>query len=83
MVATELSTLSVNRDLVFIDQRGTGGSDGLRCPSPPSLANRPKLRASIESCLASLRGTADLKFYTSKMSAEDVGQVLTHCTTAP
>ena len=77
VVTAELTTLGVSRDLVFIDQRGTGGSNGLNCPSPPSLANRAKLRASIESCLASLRGTADFQFYTSKMAAEDVAQVLT------
>ncbi len=76
-VTAELTNLGVNRDLVFIDQRGTGGSNGLSCPSPPSLVNRAKLRASIEACLASLRGTADLQFYTSKMAAEDVAQVLT------
>ncbi len=76
-VTAELTNLGVSRDLVFIDQRGTGGSNGLSCPSQPSLANRAKLRASIEACLASLRGTADLQFYTSKMAAEDVAQVLT------
>jgi len=76
-VTAELTNLGVNRDLVFIDQRGTGGSNGLSCPPPPSLANRAKLRASIESCLASLHGTAALQFYTSKRAAEDVAQVLT------
>lgn len=76
-VTAGLTNLGVNRDLVFIDQRGTGGSNGLSCPSPPSLSNRAKLRASIESCLASLRETADLQFYTSKMAAEEVAQVLT------
>jgi pimeloyl-ACP methyl ester carboxylesterase len=78
LVPGELSSLNASRDLVFIDQRGTGGSNGLSCPSPPAtLASRAKLRASIEACLASLRGRADLQFYTSKMAAEDVAQVLT------
>ena len=78
LVPGELSTLIESRDLVFIDQRGTGGSNGLSCPPLPStLASRVKLRRSIESCLASLRGKADLQFYTSKMAAEDVAQVLT------
>lgn len=35
------------------------------------------MRRSIESCLASLRGKADLRFYTSAMAAGDVAQVLT------
>ena len=78
LVSAELTGLMVSRDLVFIDQRGTGGSNGLSCPSPPAtLASRAKLRRSIESCLASLRGKAALQFYTSKMAAEDVAQVLT------
>jgi pimeloyl-ACP methyl ester carboxylesterase len=76
-VSAELVSVNESRDLVFIDQRGTGGSNGLSCPSPPSLTNRAKLRASIEACLASLRGKADLQFYTSRMAAEDVAQVLT------
>jgi len=78
LVSAELEGLIPSRDLVFIDQRGTGGSNGLSCPSPPAtLASRAKLRRSIESCLASLRGEAALQFYTSKMAAEDVAQVLT------
>jgi pimeloyl-ACP methyl ester carboxylesterase len=77
-VSAELVSLNESRDLVFIDQRGTGGSNGLSCPPPPgTLANRAKVRASIQACLASLRGKADLQFYTSKMAAEDVAQVLT------
>jgi pimeloyl-ACP methyl ester carboxylesterase len=38
---------------------------------------QPLVRRSIESCLASLRGQADLRFYTSAMAAQDVAQVLT------
>lgn len=77
-VTAELGSLNESRDLVYIDQRGTGGSNGLKCPSPPgTLANRAKLRASIEACLTRLRGKADLQYYTSRMAAEDVAQVLT------
>jgi len=67
-----------DRDLVFIDQRGTGGSNGLTCPSPPNtLAYKSLVRGTIEACLASLRSKADLRFYTSAMAAGDVAQVLT------
>ena len=77
-VLTQLGPLNQDRDLVFIDQRGTGGSKGLSCPSPPTtLADPALVRRSIESCLASLRGQADLRFYTSAMAAGDVAQVLT------
>lgn len=70
--------LNQDRDLVFIDQRGTGGSNGLTCPTPPNtLAYKSLVRRTIESCLASLRPQADLRFYTSAMAAGDVAQVLT------
>ena len=70
--------LNQDRDLVLIDQRGTGGSNGLTCPSPPNtLADTSLVRRTIESCLASLRSTADLRFYTSAMAAGDAAQVLT------
>ena len=77
-VLPQLGSLNQDRDLVFIHQRGTGGSNGLSCPSPPAtLADQAQVRRSIESCLASLRGKADLRFYTSAMAAGDVAQVLT------
>jgi hypothetical protein len=52
-VLNRLGNLNQDRDLVFIDQRGTGGSNGLSCPSPPTtLADPAPVRRSIESCLA-------------------------------
>jgi pimeloyl-ACP methyl ester carboxylesterase len=76
-VLPELGSLNQDRDLVFIDQRGAGSSHGLSCPSPPgTLADQAQVRRSIESCLVSLRGKADLRFYTSAMAAQDVVQVL-------
>jgi pimeloyl-ACP methyl ester carboxylesterase len=77
-VLQQLGGLGQERDLIFIDQRGTGGSNGLTCPSPPSTLADPSLvRRSIQSCLDSMRGRADLRLYTSAMAAQDVEQVLT------
>ncbi len=70
-----LEPLNTHRDLVFIDQRGTGGSGPLNCPPFPGLADKAALRASVRSCLAHLHG--DLPFYTSAMIADDISQVLT------
>lgn len=70
-----LQPLNNHRDLIFIDQRGTGGSNPLRCPSFPSLAHRVALRASVRSCVARVPG--DLRFYTSAMIADDFSQLLT------
>ena len=70
-----LQPLNNHRDLVFIDQRGTGGSNPLTCPAFPGLSDKAALRASVKSCLAHLHG--DLRFYTSAMIADDISQVLT------
>ena len=78
-----LSNLNLHRDLVFIEQRGTGQSNPLNCPPFPStLADKAALRASVQSCLARLHG--DLRLYTTAMFADDVSQILTalHYTTA-
>jgi len=70
-----ISSLNVHRDLVFIEQRGTGQSNPLNCPQfAGSLADKAALRASVESCLAHLPG--DLRFYTTAMYVDDVNQLL-------
>ena len=72
---TVLQNLNVHRDLVFIEQRGTGQSNPLNCPIfAGSLADQPAMRASIQSCLAHLNG--DLRFYTTAMYVDDVNQLL-------
>ncbi|HZC71249.1 MAG TPA: alpha/beta hydrolase [Jatrophihabitans sp.] len=63
-----------DRDVVFIDQRGTGASK-LTCPAFPGLADKAALRTSVESCLQHLQ--ADLGSYTTAMSVDDVDEVLT------
>ena len=71
----DLQSLNVHRDLVFVEQRGTGQSNPLNCPTfAGSLADQPVMRASIQSCLAHLHG--DLRFYTTAMYADDVNQLL-------
>ncbi len=72
----DLTSLNIRRDLVFIEQRGTGESNPLTCPAfPTTLADKAGLRASVESCLARLHG--DLAFYTTAMFTDDVSQILT------
>ena len=72
----DLQSLNVDRDLVFIEQRGTGQSDPLNCPaSSLPLAGKAALRASVQSCLARLH--VDLRFYTTAMFTDDVSQILT------
>ena len=71
----DLLNLNVHRDLVFIEQRGTGRANPLTCPAFPGLSRGgAALRASVRACLAHLPG--DLRFYTTAMYADDVNQVL-------
>ncbi len=72
---SELVSLNLHRDLVFIEQRGTGQSNPLTCPAFPGLADKAALRAAVRSCLAHLHG--DLQFYTTAMFTDDVSQILT------
>jgi len=72
---SELVSLNLHRDLVFIEQRGTGQSNPLTCPAFPGLADKAALRAAVQSCLAHLNG--DLQFYTTAMFTDDVSQILT------
>jgi pimeloyl-ACP methyl ester carboxylesterase len=70
-----LRNLNMHRDLIFVDQRGTGGSNPLTCRAfPATPAGKQALRASVKSCLAHLHG--DLRFYTTAMFTDDVNQVL-------
>ena len=71
----DFADLNVHRDLVFVEQRGTGQSSPLYCPAfPGSLAEQAALQASVRSCVAHLHG--DLRFYTTAMYVDDVNQVL-------
>jgi len=71
----DLLNLNVHRDLVFVEQRGTGESSPLTCPPFPGLGGgNDALRASVRSCLAHLPG--DLRFYTTAMYVDDVSQLL-------
>jgi pimeloyl-ACP methyl ester carboxylesterase len=68
-----LFALDQSRDVVFIDQRGTGASN-VTCPAFPSLRAKAALRASVKSCLQHLK--TDLRFYTTAMFTDDVAEVL-------
>jgi pimeloyl-ACP methyl ester carboxylesterase len=62
------------RDLVFIDQRGTGGSNGLGCPAPTTTRERMGRIFDVErlaSCRSDLARRADLTKYTTTAAADD------------
>ena len=70
-----------DHDLVFVDQRGTGGSGALMCDvgdDPQELATffgdilpRDKVRA----CRQKLEGIADLRLYTTPIAMDDLDEV--------
>ena len=69
--------VSDGRDVVMVDQRGTGGSNGLICPKlsamPPTQPMFPP--ALVADCLKSLRGKTDLRFYGTADAVRDLDEV--------
>ncbi len=71
------------RDLVMVDQRGTGGSNLLACPV--DLVANPALAfghvfdpALFAECRPRLEQRADLRLYTTERAIEDVDRVRAH-----
>ena len=77
------SRLGARRDLVLIDQRGTGHSAPLQCDVPPpdeALAralDRARLVAGLDACRAALQKLpwGDLRFYTTTIAMADADAV--------
>lgn len=73
-IAEELAPVLEERDLVFLDQRGTGRSNPLDCPlgaTPAAFFDPADLRA----CRAALEHKADLTRYTTLDAVEDLDEV--------
>lgn len=72
----EFSELNKTRDIVLIDQRGTGGSNLLICPQPDKpfdVSDAAALSAYAEACLN--RFDADPGWYTTRAYVDDVNEV--------
>ena len=65
-----LEVVNQQRDVVLVDQRGTGGSHDLRCPQGP-LADR--WAAELRTCLYGLDG--DPRAYTTAWAMDDLDEV--------
>lgn len=69
------------RDIVLVDQRGTGGSHRLDCKIPKDPGDvqayfEPNLPVEgVRRCRAELEPTADLTQYTTSIAADDVDEV--------
>jgi len=73
--------LNRNRDIVFVDQRGTGGSNRLSCSRETASGSMSEsfdandLERRIAACAARLGQQADLTRYTTSTAVQDIDDV--------
>ena len=75
--AADSTGYRATRDIVLVDQRGTGRSNPLRCPELESRARFQAMysRGAVERCRDELAKTADLTQYTTLAAARDMEAV--------
>ena len=77
----QAAALRERHDVVLVDQRGTGGSNGLECKfygDPPDLARVASGylgTKNVERCRAELEKKADLTQYTTEAAVDDFDEV--------
>ncbi|HEV2540902.1 MAG TPA: alpha/beta hydrolase [Frateuria sp.] len=80
MVAPALAPLLAHRDVLLIDQRGTGGSNPLDCKATEKAAadaesagfDAQRLRTQTAQCLSEIQAKADPRFYTTTVAVQDL-----------
>lgn len=78
-IAETFLGLHIDRDIVLVDQRGTGGSNRLVLPEVPDVSGMSAadatstLTAWSEKALSSLKG--DMRFYTTSVAMDDLDAV--------
>jgi pimeloyl-ACP methyl ester carboxylesterase len=76
---TELREYRVHRDIVLVDQRGTGKSNPLVCSFDGSPFRRGLGEmyppSYVRQCRSDARGHADLRFYSTPIAADDLDDV--------
>jgi pimeloyl-ACP methyl ester carboxylesterase len=83
MLSAQYTRLGARRDLVFVDQRGTGRSALLECPQPDlnrplaELADAAAARARLAACRQELGKLphGDLRHYTTTVAMQDLDAV--------
>ena len=78
--APEFAKIREHRDLVFVDQRGTGNSHPLDCKfynpdDPQSYLGYFFPLEDVRRCRAELESKADLKLYTTTIAMDDIDEV--------
>lgn len=78
-VASAFVRTNLKRDIVLVDQRGTGKSNRLDCPNAPSEESESEgaqplaVKEEVAACLAELPG--DPRFYTTIIAMQDLDEV--------
>jgi len=77
-VAPAFARILRERDIVLLDQRGTGRSNPLDCAEPGDLlgsAGEAEISAATRTCLAALASRADVADYTTSLAVQDLERV--------
>ncbi|MGH8168979.1 MAG: alpha/beta hydrolase [Steroidobacteraceae bacterium] len=77
-VAPVFALIHRDRDIVLVDQRGTGGSNALECESSEEdlyESTTAQVVAGAERCLKMLAAHADVRFYTTSLAVRDLDRV--------
>ena len=79
-IAADLTKIREKRDLVFLDQRGTGGSHPLICTffNPADVQSYLEYwnpLADVRKCREELETKADLRLYTTSIAMDDLDEV--------
>jgi pimeloyl-ACP methyl ester carboxylesterase len=77
-VAGAFARILRERDIVLVDQRGTGGSNRLDCAEGDDFTGRAtqaEVVAATRQCLAALKPRADVAFYTTSLAVTDLERV--------
>ncbi len=77
-VAPVFERIHRDRDIVLVDQRGTGGSNALTCPGatdPDAADSTAALVQEARTCLASLATHANVASYTTSLAVRDLDAV--------
>jgi pimeloyl-ACP methyl ester carboxylesterase len=77
-IAPVFERIRRDRDIVLVDQRGTGGSNALECESSDEdlyQSTTAEIVAATERCLKMLSAHADVRFYTTRLAVQDLERV--------
>jgi pimeloyl-ACP methyl ester carboxylesterase len=79
-LAKQFAALRERRDILLVDQRGTGGSHALDCDLYPGASPQTALGAffpadRVRACRSDLERSADLRMYTTANAVDDLDEI--------